>query len=53
MKSNSFAFVRGIPTKDPYYINADIKQLKESAKKTFENLMTNLNASSKNSVDEG
>ena len=52
-ENNAFAFVTGVPAKDPYYINADIKQLRKSAQKTIENLMNNLNQSSKNSADEG
>ena len=53
MQSNSFAFVRGIPAKDPYYINAEIKQLRKSALKAFENLMTDFDTLSKNTADEG
>jgi maltose O-acetyltransferase len=53
VERDSLAFVRGIPAKDPCYINADIEQLRESAFKVFENLMTALGTSSKNSADEG
>lgn len=51
LERDFFAFVRGIPAKDFYYINVDIEQLRESAQKAFENLMTDYDASSKDPAD--
>jgi maltose O-acetyltransferase len=51
IENDSIAFVRGIPTKDPYYINTDIEQLRKLALKAFNNLIMNLDTTTQDSTD--
>lgn len=44
-EKHSFAFIRGIPSKDPYYINTDMDQLRKAALKVFDDLIDASNRS--------
>ncbi len=39
VEKNKIAFIRGVPTEDPYYINSDMNLLRKTAMKAFNNLM--------------
>ncbi len=38
LKNSELAFVRSVPTRDPYYVNADMKQIRENARQLYERL---------------
>lgn len=45
LQKKSVAFIRGMPQQDPYYINADIDELRTKALRVHEELSTSLSSS--------
>jgi len=45
IEKHSLAFMRGVPRKDPYYINTDMDQLRKAALKVFDDLIDASNRS--------
>jgi len=40
LKDNPRAFIRGVPSKDPYYINTDMEELRRKAHQNYDELRT-------------
>jgi hypothetical protein len=38
LKNDRLIFVRSVPTKDPYYLNADMKEIRENARQVYKKL---------------